>query len=58
MKNQSLLNKPGEENKIKLKQIIFIKKYGTLNLVFEYMEADLLELMKSRESKKLNEDQI
>ena len=55
---ESLLNKPGEENIIKLKQIIFIKKTGTLNLVFEYMETDLLELMKSREPKKLSEDQI
>ena len=55
---ESLLNKPGEENIIKLKQIIFIKKTGTLNLVFEFMETDLLELMKSREPKKLNEDQI
>ena len=55
---ESLSNKPGEENIIKLKQIIFIKKTGTLNLVFEYMETDLLELMKSREPKKLSEDQI
>jgi len=55
---ESLLNKPGEENIIKLKQIIFIKKTGTLNLVFEYMKTDLLELMKSREPQKLNEDQI
>ena len=55
---ESLSNKPGEENIIKLQQIIFIKKTGTLNLVFEYMETDLLELMKSREPKKLSEDQI
>ena len=55
---ESLSNKPGEENIIKLKQIIFIKKTGTLNLVFEFMETDLLELMKSREPNKLNEDQI
>ena len=55
---ESLANKPGEENIIKLKQIIFIKKTGTLNLVFEYMETDLLELMKSKEPKKLSEDQI
>ena len=51
-------NKPGEENIIKLKQIIFIRKTGTLNLVFEYMETDLLELMKSREPKKLTEGEI
>ena len=55
---ESLSNKPGEENIIKLKQIIFIKKTGTLNLVFEYMETDLLELMKSREPNQLSEDQI
>ena len=55
---ESLQNKPGEENIIKLKQIIFIKKTGTLNLVFEYMETDLLELMKSREPNILSEDQI
>ena len=56
--NDSTKDKPGEENIIKLKQIIFIKKTGTLNLVFEYMETDLLELMKSCEPKKLKEDQI
>ena len=55
---ESLANKPGEENIIKLKQIIFINKTGTLNLVFEFMETDLLELMKSREPKQLKEDQI
>ena len=56
--DESLSNKPGEENIIKLKQIIFIKKTGTLNLVFEYMQTDLLELMKSREPKKLTEGEI
>ena len=56
--NDSTFNKPGEENIIKLKQIIFIKKTGTLNLIFEYMETDLLELMKSCEPKTLKEDQI
>ena len=56
--DESLSNKPGEENIIKLKQIIFIRKTGTLNLVFEYMETDLLELMKSREPKKLTEGEI
>ena len=56
--DDSLSNKPGKENIIKLKQIIFINKTGTLNLVFEYMETDLLELMKSREPNKLSEDQI
>lgn len=58
MHNESTFNKPGEENIIKLKQVIFIKKTGTLNLIFEYMETDLLELMKSREPKRLDEDQI
>ena len=56
--NESTYGKPGEENIIKLKQIIFIKKTGTLNLIFEYMETDLLELMKSREPKTLEENQI
>ena len=56
--DSSLANKPGAENIIKLKQIIFIKKTGTLNLVFEYMKTDLLELMKEQEPKKLNEEQI
>ena len=56
--NDSTFNKPGEENIIKLKHIIFIKKTGTLNLIFEYMETDLLELMKSCEPKTLKEDQI
>ena len=56
--NDSTYNKPGEENIIKLKHIIFIKKTGQLNLVFEYMETDLLELMKSCEPKTLKEDQI
>jgi serine/threonine protein kinase len=54
----SLTNKPGAENIIKLKQIIFIKKTGTLNLVFEYMKTDLLELMKEQEPRILNEEQI
>ena len=56
--NDATHNKPGEENIIKLKHIIFIKKTGQLNLVFEYMETDLLELMKSCEPKTLKEDQI
>ena len=56
--NDSTFNKPGEENIIKLKQVIFIKKTGTLNLIFEYMETDLLELMKSCEPKTLKEDKI
>jgi serine/threonine protein kinase len=56
--NESTFNKPGEENIIKLKQVIFIKKTGTLNLIFEYMQTALLELMKSREPKRLDEDQI
>ena len=56
--NDSTKDKPGEENIIKLKNIIFVKKTGTLNLIFEYMETDLLELMKSCEPQKLKEDQI
>ena len=49
-------NEKGIENIIKLKQIIFIKESGTLNLIFEYMEKDLFELMKKK--KKLNENEI
>ena len=56
--DSSLANKPGEENIIKLKQIIFIKKTQTLNLVFEYMKTDLLELMKEQEPSILSEEQI
>ena len=56
--DSSLANKPGEENIIKLKQIIFIKKTQTLNLVFEYMKTDLLELMKEQEPNILSEEQI
>ena len=56
--DSSLANKPGAENIIKLKQIIFIKKTGTLNLVFEYMKTDLLELMKEQEPSILSEEQI
>ena len=56
--NDSLSKEKGNENIIKLKQIIFIKKTGTLNLVFEYMQTDLLELMKSKEPKKLSENEI
>ena len=56
--NESTFNKPGEENIINLKNIIFIKKTGTLNLIFEYMETDLLELMKSCEPKTLDENRI
>ena len=46
----------GIENIIKLKEMIFIKETGILNLVFEYMEKDLFELMKNK--KKLNENEI
>ena len=48
----------GQESIIKLKQIIFIKESGTLNLVFEYMERDLFELMKSNSPKHLSENKI
>ena len=43
-------NEKGIENIIKLKQIIFIKESGTLNLIFEYMEKDLFELMKKKKN--------
>ena len=48
----------GIENIIKLKEMIFIKETGILNLIFEYMEKDLFILMKERTPKKLNENQI
>lgn len=51
-------NQPGKDSIIKLKQIIFIKKTGTLNLIFEFMERDLFELMKSKEPNHLSENEI
>ena len=48
----------GIEHIIKLKQIIFIKESGTLNLIFEFMEKDLFELMKSKGPQHLSEQQI
>ena len=49
----------GIKNLIKLKEIIYIKETGILNLIFEYMEKDLFELMKERSTiKNLNENQI
>lgn len=55
---ESLSHQKGIEHIIKLHRIIFIKESGTLNLIFEYMEKDLFELMKSRSPKKLTENQI
>ena len=54
----SLQSQKGYDNIIKLKQIIFEKKTGKLNLVFEYMETDLYELMKKRSPGKLSEEEI
>ena len=54
----SLQTQKGYDNIIKLKQIIFEKKTGKLNLVFEYMETDLYELMKKRSPGKLSEAEI
>ncbi|MCQ2821668.1 MAG: serine/threonine-protein kinase [archaeon] len=48
----------GIKHIIKLKQIIFIKETGTLNLIFEFMEKDLFELMKATSPKHLSEGQI
>ena len=56
--DESLSNERGIDNIIKLKRIIFIKKTGSFNLVFEYMKQDLLELMKSKEPNHLDESQI
>ena len=58
LQEDHLSHQPGTKHIIKLKQIIFIKESGTLNLIFEYMEKDLFELMKSRSSKKMSESQI
>ena len=55
--NKASTISPGINHIIKLKQIIFIKESGTLNLVFEYCEKDLYELMKSS-NKKMSETQI
>ena len=38
--------------------MIYIKETGTLNLIFEYMEKDLFELMKQRSVTKFTESQI
>ena len=54
----NLSSQKGYENIIKLKQIIFEKKSGKINLVFEYMETDLYELMKKRSPSRLTEDEI
>ena len=48
----------GFENIINLKKIIFTKKASTLNLIFEYMEQDLLELMKLNEPGHMPEEKI
>ena len=56
--DDSLSNERGMNNIIKLKRIIFIKKTGSFNLVFEYMKQDLLELMKSKEPDHLDESKI
>ena len=56
--NKASLNEKGIDNIIKLKRIIFINKTGVLNLVFEFMEKDLLYLMKSYEPNRLPESKI
>ena len=56
--DESISDQKGFNNIIKLKQIIFVKKTGLLNLVFEYMKQDLLELMKSHEPGHLDESEI
>lgn len=58
LQQDSLINEKGVNNIIKLKQIIFDKKTGVLNIVFEYMETDLYELMKKRSPQKLSETEI
>ena len=56
--NKASFNEKGIDNIIKLKRIIFIDKTGVLNLVFEFMEKDLLVLMKSYEPERLPESKI
>ena len=56
--NKSSQSEKGIDNIIKLKRIIFINKTGVLNLVFEFMEKDLLNLMKSYEPNRLPESKI
>ena len=56
--NKSSQSEKGNDNIIKLKRIIFINKTGVLNLVFEFMEKDLLNLMKSYEPNRLPESKI
>ena len=56
--NKASFNEKGIDNIIKLKRIIFIDKTGVLHLVFEFMEKDLLILMKSYEPKRLPESKI
>ena len=56
--DESISDQKGFNNIIKLKHIIFVKKTGLLNLIFEYMKQDLLELMKSREPGHLDESDI
>ena len=56
--NKASINEKGIDNIIRLKRIIFIDKTGVLNLVFEFMEKDLLILMKSYEPKRLPENKI
>ena len=55
---EHLSSQPGNNHIIKLKQIIFIKETGTLNLIFEYMDEDLYELMKNQSPRKMSENQI
>ena len=56
--NKTSIYEKGFENIINLIDIIFTKKTGVLNLIFEYCEKDLLALMKSFEPKHLPEERI
>ena len=58
LQDDSLSTEKGFEYIVKLKRILFIKKTNTLNLIFEYMDKDLLEQMKFLEPKTLTEQQI
>ena len=58
LNEETLLNKLGQENIIKLKEVFFVKKARSLNFVLELMETDLLELMRSKEPNYLSENEI
>lgn len=55
---KSLKKLNGNPHIIKLKEMIYVKENGSLNLIFEYMEKDVFEMMRQRNNKRFNENQI